>query len=346
VVAAERRLRWEKALSDSGSHPHLLLMEFDEDDQDRPPLHLDQTEQRIDWSWNKFNRQVNRLGWLLDDRVPYLDCITGTEIFAAAFGCHVEYPQDNMPFARPLVHSPEDADRLETPTLDAPTLAQIFSIADELKSRAGSDAVLRLPDIQSPMDIAGIVWDKNDFFISIVEKPDAVRALAAKARSLLVAFLDEWFRRYGSSFVAHYPDYYMPFGITLSEDEIGSVGPEVFDSMFLPELQFLSSRYGAIGIHCCANAEHQWRGFQNVQNLRVLNLNQPVDVTSRARSLFQNVTYHLPVPAPGSTAPQTWSDSEWWSDATSSVHSVPCIWNLRATDRAEACQVVEAFRNA
>jgi len=66
-----------------------------------------------------------------------------------------------------------------------------------------------------------------------------------------------WFARYGHAFVAHYPDYFMPFGMTLSEDNIGSVGPELFESMFLPELNTLSRHYGAIGIHFCTHAHHQ-----------------------------------------------------------------------------------------
>ena len=37
-------------------------------------------------------------------------------------------------------------------------------------------------------------------------------------KELMFEFLDEWFRRYGPSFMAHYPAYYMPNGITMSED--------------------------------------------------------------------------------------------------------------------------------
>jgi hypothetical protein len=39
----------------------------------------------------------------------------------------------------------------------------------------------------------------------------------------------------------------MPKGITLSEDEVGSVSSEMFQKFFLPELQDLSARYGGLG---------------------------------------------------------------------------------------------------
>lgn len=294
----ERREKWNEVVFGEADSQKLLLLDFATDGADRPPLHPDKTAERIEWAWRKYEAQQERIEWLDDDRVPYLDCLTGTEIFAAAFGCEVYYPDDTNPFAKPLVDSPEAADALAEPSLDAPTLAQAFEIADELTRRAGPEAVTRLPDIQSPMDIAGIVWDKNNFFISAVEAPDAVLRLAEKARSLLARFLDEWFSRYGRSFVAHYPDYYMDHGITLSEDEIGSVGPMVFDSLFLPELEFLSKRYDGIGIHCCAHAEHQWSGLKRVTGLHVLNLNQPREVLDRSFAYFSDSVVQLPIPSP------------------------------------------------
>lgn len=329
-----RREKWRRTVFDDRDSAKLLLVAYRPDAQDRPALHLDTTAERIEWAWRKYEGQQSRLDWLEDDRVPYLDCLTGTEIFAAAFGCEVQYPDDTNPFAKPLVDSPDAADALSEPSLDAPTLAQAFEIADELTRRAGDDAVTRLPDIQSPMDIAGIVWDKNDFFVSAIEHPDAVLRLAEKARSLLTRFLDEWFSRYGRSFVAHYPDYYMDHGITLSEDEIGSVGPDIFESLFLPELDYLSRRYDGIGIHCCAHAQHQWNGMLKVPGLRVLNLNQSPDVLAQALPFFSDAAVQLPVPSP-------WPSSE---DATPPLDGVPAIFLVPADTEDAAKRVVEAFR--
>ena len=47
--------------------------------------------------------------WLNDDRIPYLDMTTGTEIFAETFGCKFHRPIDDMPFVR---------DSLEIQTMD------------------------------------------------------------------------------------------------------------------------------------------------------------------------------------------------------------------------------------
>lgn len=58
--------------------------------------------------------------------------------------------------------------------------------------------MLCLPDVQTPMDIAALIWDKNYFFAAMIEEPEAVKELAHKVSRLYFAFFDEWFRRYGA----------------------------------------------------------------------------------------------------------------------------------------------------
>ncbi|MEE4382713.1 MAG: uroporphyrinogen decarboxylase family protein [Pseudomonadales bacterium] len=362
AIEHNRRSRWEAFYatgpadrSKEGTTPsdesprHLLLVDTPSLDPARPPLHPDRKQDRIEWAWAKYLAQLERMEWLADDRIPYLDCLTGTEIFAQAFGCEVGYPELDNPFAIPCVHNANEASALAVPSLDSPSLALMFEIAEELRRRAGDEALLRLPDIQSPMDIAGIVWDKNDFFISIVESQDAVLDLAQKTGNLLTRFLDEWFARYGHAFVAHYPDYYMPFGITLSEDEIGSVGPELFEKLFLPELSELSRRYDAIGIHCCAHAVHQWDGLARVEGLRVLNLNQPDEVIREAIPRFAGVAAQLPLASPVTEPDQKKSALEWeaaWRDAFERAGSARLIYNVTASDEDAARAMVDGFRAA
>jgi len=241
----------------------------------RPMPYSELKAERIEWAWGDYERARRRAAWLPDDVVPYVRPFTGTEIFAAAFGCRVARPEGDMPFAEPMVHTSAEAAKLTVPDLDAPPLRILFEMADELRRRGGPEVLMSLPDIQSPMDIAALIWDKTDLFCAMVTEPEAVKEVAGKAMELLTAFLDEWFSRYGRELISHYPAYYLPWGVTLSEDEIGSVNPEMFEEFFLPTLCALSERYDGIGIHCCAASKHQWPGFRKVSRLRLLNLGGP-----------------------------------------------------------------------
>ncbi|MBM3277510.1 MAG: hypothetical protein FJY95_05445 [Candidatus Handelsmanbacteria bacterium] len=281
TLIAQRKERWARFYQPS-HRGHLLLIRLAEEVPPRPLPHPDRRGERVEWAWQRYQAQLERLAWLEDDSLPHLDVYTGTEIFAAAFGCPVHRPEDQMPFALPLIRRASQVSSLRVPSLDEPGLALLLGMADELRARAGPRALLKLVDIRSPMDIAALIWDKSSFYAALLEAPEAVRELAAKVKELLTAFLDEWFARYGREYLAHYPDYYMEGGITLSEDEIGAVGPQVYAELFHPELVELSGRYGGIGVHCCAHARHQWAGLASLPELRLLNLVQPPPVLASA----------------------------------------------------------------
>lgn len=240
-----------------------------------PPRWPDKKQERIEYAWNAYEKMLDRVEWLQDDRVPFLDNITGTEIFAEALGCKVERPDHTMPFALPCIFSAEEVANIKVPELSDSSLAYLFDIADELYRRGGQEAVMKPVDIQSPMDIAALVWDKASLLMAMLDTPEAVKELSAKCAELLTAFMDEWFSRYGTDFVAHYPDYFMRGGITLSEDEIGIVNEEMFTDFFRDELVNLSAHFGGIGIHCCADSGHQWQNLKDLPGLTVLNLCKP-----------------------------------------------------------------------
>jgi len=290
----QRKATWRDFYVADGKRKFICRVVPPDDAPARPLPYPELKEQRIDWAWDQYQRMAARVEWLPDDTIPFLNPYTGTEIFAAAFGCEVSRPNDDMPFALPMVTTAAEADKLKVPDLDCEPMAILFEIADELRRRAGDDALLALPDIQSPMDITALVWDKNYLFCAMVDEAKAVHALAAKAMELLAKFLDEWFRRYGREFIAHYPSYYMPWGLTLSEDEIGSVSPEMFQEFFLPTLVALSERYDGIGIHCCADSRHQWDGFRKIPKLRLMNLGgtRTADEIREAYELFSPDTAH------------------------------------------------------
>ena len=245
------------------------------------PRWPDKVKERIERNWAEYKLMCRKAELVDDDHVPYLPNLTGTEIFAEAFGCEVHRPDDTMPFALPLVRSAAEADRLKTPELSTSSLAYLFDIADELHRRGGPDALMQLVDIQSPMDVVALIWDKADLFCAMSETPDSVKTLAIKVRSLLVSFMDEWFKRYGTTFVAHYPEYIMHGGITMSVDEVGAVSPEMFREFFSDELAAVSGRFGGLGVHCCADARHQWGNFRDVPGLKVMNHNAPPTRNSR-----------------------------------------------------------------
>lgn len=313
----ERLARWN-AFVEKRSGPFMFRVEFPLPEWEAklppaPPLWPDKVRERIERRWAEYELMRQKAERVDDDRVPFLSNLTGTEIFAEAFGCRVHRPDADMPFALPMVQSAAEADRLRAPELSNSSLAYLFDIADELYRRGGPGSIMRPVDIQSPMDIVALIWDKVDLFCAMVETPEVVKALAEKVRGLLVAFCDEWFRRYGTTHVAHYPEYVMHGGLTLSVDEVGAINPEMFHEFFRGELVALSNHFGGLGIHCCADARHQWGNFRELPGLKVINHNAPPSRDAQ-EYLMDSLRFYAGGPAqlPGYWAPagrpETWVD--------------------------------------
>jgi hypothetical protein len=292
---ASRQARW-LALQQPGAAPGFVFLIRCAEPLPGAPLppqpdpHPDRTPERLAWILAKHDLLIRHAATFADDTVPFLHLHTGTEIWAEAFGCAVHRPPGQMPFAQALVADAAAAARLRAPELGSSPLVRLLDLADELRRRTGPEAIFGLPDVQSPMDNVSLIWDKSDLFLAMLEAPDAVRRLAHEVQSLMTTFFDLWFARHGTDYIAHYPDYFTRGGLTLSEDEIGTIGPDLFDTFFREHLVALSTRYGGLGVHCCADARHQWDNLASLPGLKVLNFvnphHRPPDYTRDAHARF------------------------------------------------------------
>jgi len=305
------------------------------------PLWPDRAERRIERRWAEYELMCRKAKRVDDDRIPYLSNQTGTEIFAEAFGCKVHRPDDTNPFALPLIHTAAEADGVQSPELSRSSLAYLFEMGDELRRRGGPDAVMKPVDIQSPMDIVALLWDKGDLFTAMIESPDSVTALAEKVRKVMITFFDEWFRRYGTTFVAHYPDYVMKGGITMSVDEVGAVSGEMFRTFFRDELIALSEHFGGLGIHCCADARHQWGHFRDLPGLKLINHHVPPTRNAReyipdSLRFYGATVAQMPVGWTPDGTPDSWPSQ--FPEGTRVVFEVQAENAVRASAIAERLQ--------
>lgn len=329
----DRKKRWNSFYNLSSDTKTLALIDCPH--PDRPWPYPENMTKRLDWATESYHKQLSNMEWLHDDRIPALNPYTGTELFAAAFGCKVHYSGDNMPFALPMIHNSNELSKVKEPDLFNSCLGDIFELGQRLRQRGGRDAVLHIPDIQSPFDIASLVWDKGDLFMAMMDAPEAVCELIAMTERTLIKFLDAWFKEFGTEYISHYPDYYMHGGVTVSEDEIGAFSPAMFKIFCLPSLNRLSKRYGGIGIHCCAHARHQWNNWCKVDGLRMLNFVQSADVTHEAYRFFANKTPMMHYWC-GEGSP----DITWAKNYPTDCHVVLSCESIDYKDAIEKCKIL------
>ena len=293
TIVEQRKQKWLDFYDLNSPVSRILVVDLRQEWEERPRLWWENIEAREEWAYRRYMRQMETLDKIHDNTIPSPNMLTGTEIYAEAFGCKVHKPLNNNPSAMPLIHDVSEFYKIKKPRLEDTNLIKLFDEADHLKARIGEDVVFGLPNMGTPMDIAAQIWDKSDFYAAMFEEEPAVWELAGMVRELLYEFIDEWFRRYGKDFMAHCPECYMPYGISMSEDEIGIISNEMYRKYFEPDLIELSNRYGALSIHCCATARHQWESLKEIPNLKLLNIGWEADVMDSI-SFFRDSVAQMP----------------------------------------------------
>jgi hypothetical protein len=209
-----------------------------------------------------------------DDAVPFVRLLTGTHIYAVCFGATPHFYPDNNPYAEPCVASVADADRIPAQKIeDCRPLMRVLELAAAVQREVGPEVTFGPPDMQTGFDTACILWDKTDLLCSMVEAPESVKRLAGHCAQLLRDFIALYRREFPNTTFGHCPSTWTPpdGGPWVSNDECGVMSPEMFEEFCLPELIELSNAFGGVGLHCCANAQHQFALFRRIPNFYAFN---------------------------------------------------------------------------
>jgi hypothetical protein len=107
----------------------------------------------------------------------------------------------------------------------------------------------------------------------MITSPDSVKTLSAKCASFFKNFISEFRKEFSNAVQCHCPDVWSPpqMGPWLSNDECGAFNVQMFEEFCLPELIDLSETFGGLGMHCCAEAEHQFDSFKKIPNFYAFN---------------------------------------------------------------------------
>ena len=179
-----RKQNWVEFADPKSGVRRLLVISYSEGMPPRPMLWWELLREREDWSYNTYMKKFEDVSYIPDNTIQFLSMITGTEIFAEAFGCRVHYPDNNNPFALPMISSVDEFYKIKKPRLEDTKLPLLIESAERLRERAGDDALLSLPDNQTPMDIAALIWEKSDFYAALYDEPSAVLELASMIKEL------------------------------------------------------------------------------------------------------------------------------------------------------------------
>ena len=143
-----------------------------------------------------------------DDRVPTVRVQFGTAQVAAAFGCRIVVPENNLPAAgNHVLAEAADVYDLAIPSLNAGWYGKLAEWTELWKENLPEGIHIQHPDIQSAFNSAHLIRG-NDILTDFYDHPDEVAALLDKVTTFMIKIAghtkaqisndQEWFFDWGS----------------------------------------------------------------------------------------------------------------------------------------------------
>ncbi|MEG2653655.1 MAG: uroporphyrinogen decarboxylase family protein, partial [Ruthenibacterium sp.] len=124
-----------------------------------------------------------------DDRAMTVRVQFGTAQVAAAFGCELCVPPNNLPAARThVLHNAEDVYTMPLPALTAGWYKKLENFTEYYQANLPAGVHIQLPDIQSAFNTAHLIRG-NDILLDFYDDPEALCALLDKVTDYLIALV-------------------------------------------------------------------------------------------------------------------------------------------------------------
>jgi uroporphyrinogen-III decarboxylase len=208
------------------------------------------------------------------DFVPHLDPFEGVTILAEAFGCKTYVQNNGDPVvAEPIIKKAEDVYTIQKPSKGNPTFRRILETLKLWDQISGGIIPIGTTDPQSPLDVLELLWDTNDFYISLYEKKKEVHYLL---NIITDTFIDFYSRQLDIVSNPAFPVHLFPVvssndGISVSDDQMINMSPELYAEFGVPSLNKVSKAFGGMYLHSCGNFMPFFKEIKSIQGLRAVN---------------------------------------------------------------------------
>ncbi len=189
---------------------------------------------------------------LEDDRLPTVRVQFGTAQIAAAFGCEMFIPENNLPAAGShVLKNAEDAYGLKLPSLEDGWYGKLKQYTGIFRENLPQGVHIQLPDIQSAFNSAHLIRG-NDILLDFYDDPEALEALLDRITDYmikLVPYLNsmingdkEWFFDWGAMWKG---------AARISNCSMHMISPGMYFEHILPRDIRLMKAIGGGRIHYC-----------------------------------------------------------------------------------------------
>lgn len=187
-----------------------------------------------------------------DDRVPTVRIQFGTAQIAAAFGCRIVVPKNNLPAAGDhVLKRAEDVYSMKMPLLDAGWYGKLAEWTALWKKQLPPGIHIQHPDIQSAFNTAHLIRG-NDILTDFYDQPEAVDALLDRVTDYMLALT-----KHLKAMISDDPDWFFDWGALwkgaarISNCSMQMISPQFYRDHVLPRDRRFFRGLGGGRMHYC-----------------------------------------------------------------------------------------------
>ena len=191
-----------------------------------------------------------------DDTIFGLGCFTGVGTIASAFGCPTKFFKDKLPWTEHVIEDAGEIIHLK-PNIGK---AELFNLALEkafyFREKTGVDLPIKLPDIQGPVDTAGIIMKDSSLFEAFYTHPKEIHLLMKMVTETLIKMV-RIFKEKVTNLFCFSHGFWLPYGIHLSDDFLAVLSPRIYEEFVRPYNEIIAKEFAGLFLHSCGNYLHQ-----------------------------------------------------------------------------------------
>lgn len=195
--------------------------------------------------------------------IPTLFADYGTVSTAKYWGGTVEFAQPGgQAYIPPVAQSVDEALAIAPRPADDPAMdaARGIRLFDRVRRQLNTNSLwLRTPDMQGPLNTAGLVMNQEELLMAMYAEQGKVHAFLDRVTDFLIEYA-MYLRRASAGRICGniWPYTFFPqdIGVSFTEDLMPLMSPDLYRDFGIPTLRKLEQALGGLHIHCCGQYGH------------------------------------------------------------------------------------------
>ena len=217
-----------------------------------------------------------------DDTVLAIHPIGGaTGWLTEVFGGETVWFAHRPPYPHHVIHETSQIDRLRPDFQASPIFQAGLEQMRFFRKVVGDRIPVGPPDLQSPIDVATMIFDYTQLIYAMVDEPAKVHALMRMITEAMIEACHV-FAKETNDYALSAFNWWLPRGIFLSDDLQAVLNPDLYREFAVPYNEMLAREFGGLALHSCGRTRHNFENLATTQGLLGFNTHETLNEVAAA----------------------------------------------------------------